>query len=64
MDLLVAESYGVKWDSAISNRAEFLIDKDGILRWMNIERTPGDDTVTIVEILAEIDKVNSNGTGE
>lgn len=53
----VAPAYGVMWqDAFFANRAYFLVDKDGIIRWEHVETTPsgkrGND-----EILAEIAKL-------
>jgi peroxiredoxin len=38
----IASQYGVLWaDGKIANRAYFLIDKSGIIRWAHAERHPG-----------------------
>ena len=38
----VATAYGVlREDTGFSNRAYFLIDKDGVIRWAHVEETPG-----------------------
>lgn len=53
----VGERYGVMWqDSFFTNRAYFLIDRDGIIRWAHVEETPGDKRETS-EIMAEIEKL-------
>jgi peroxiredoxin len=53
----VGPVYGVMWqDAFFTNRAYFLIDKDGVITWEHVETTPsgkrGND-----EILAEIAKL-------
>ena len=51
----VGERYGVMWqDSFFTNRAYFLIDRDGIIRWAHVEETPGSKRETS-EIVAQID---------
>ena len=55
MTLEIAESYGVKLPGHIANRAEFLIDKAGKVRWSNVEKSPGDDTATIEDIFGALD---------
>ena len=57
MKLEIAGKYGVALPGGLSTRAEFLIDKDGIIRWLNIEESPGDDTPTIEEIFDAIDQL-------
>ena len=53
----VSRRYGVLLeDRFFANRAYFLLDKQGVIRWEHVEDTPGqrrEDT----EILAEIDKM-------
>ena len=50
-------SYGVMWqDAFFTNRAYFLIDKDGMIRWEHVEATPGGKRSNS-EILAEIAKL-------
>lgn len=39
---VVAQQYGVLWaDGKIANRAYFLIDKAGVVRWAHAEQHPG-----------------------
>lgn len=53
----VARKYGVLIeDRFYSNRAYFLIDKAGILRWVHVEEHPGQKRSN-TELLAEIAKV-------
>lgn len=53
----VGERYGVMWqDSYFTNRAYFLVDPDGVIRWAHVEATPGDKRET-AEILTQIDKL-------
>ncbi len=55
----VGERYGVMWqDSFFTNRAYFLIDRDGIIRWAHVEETPGNKRESS-EILAQIEKLKS-----
>ena len=53
----VSRSYGVLLeDRYYSNRAYFLLDRDGVIRWEHVEENPGqrrEDT----EILAAIDRL-------
>lgn len=56
--LEIAELYGVALPDGFTNRAEFLIDKDGVLRWMNVEQSPGDDTPSIDDIFTAIDSLS------
>ncbi len=57
----VGEAYGVMWqDSFFTNRAYFLIDRDGIVRWAHVEDTPGSKR-EVDEILAQIDKLAKPG---
>lgn len=52
-----SRAYGTLMEHTFfSNRAYFLIDKQGILRWAFVEETPG-SMREIAEILAEIDKL-------
>ena len=55
MTLEIADSYGVKLPGHLAMRSEFLIDKEGILRWSHIEKSAGDDTLTIDDIFGAID---------
>ncbi|MFB0517390.1 MAG: redoxin domain-containing protein [Candidatus Neomarinimicrobiota bacterium] len=55
MKLEIAGRYGVALPEGFSTRAEFLIDKQGIIRWLNIEKNPGDDTPTMEDIFNAID---------
>src|SRR5665213_4424611 len=53
----VAPAYGVMWEDAFfSNRAYFLIDKAGIIRWEQVEATPSGKRSN-AEILEEIAKL-------
>lgn len=52
-----SRAYGVLMEHTFfSNRAYFLIDKQGILRWAFVEETPGSKREN-AEIFAEIDKL-------
>lgn len=55
MTLEIADSYGVKLEGHLAMRSEFLIDKDGIVRWFNVETSAGDDTPTMDDIFGAID---------
>jgi peroxiredoxin (alkyl hydroperoxide reductase subunit C) len=55
--LEIASQFGVALPDGFTARAEFLIDKQGILRWQNIEQSPGDDTPTIDDIFNAIDSL-------
>ncbi|MEO7218794.1 MAG: redoxin domain-containing protein [Gemmatimonadaceae bacterium] len=38
----VGPTYGVMWqDAFFTNRAYFLVDRDGVIRWEHVEATPG-----------------------
>ena len=51
-------AYGVMWqDAFFTNRAYFLIDRDGVIRWEHVEATPGGKRSNS-EILAEIAKLD------
>ncbi|HVX39418.1 MAG TPA: redoxin domain-containing protein [Gemmatimonadaceae bacterium] len=53
----VSRLYGVlNEDRFFSNRAYFLIDRDGIIRWTHVEETPGTRR-TDEELLAIIDRL-------
>lgn len=53
----VSRLYGVlNEDRFFSNRAYFLIDKDGIVRWAHVEATPGNRRED-AEIFEQIDKL-------
>ena len=53
----VSRQYGVLIeDRFYSNRAYFLVDRDGIVRWVHVEENPGQRRPD-AEILAEIDKI-------
>ena len=56
--LEIAKLYGVALPDGFSTRAEFLIDKEGVLRWMNVEKSPGDDTPSIDDIFNVIDSLS------
>lgn len=50
-------AFGVlREDTGFSNRAYFLIDKDGVIRWAHVEETPGQKREN-AEILAAIKNV-------
>ncbi len=49
-------AYGVLLPSFVANRAYFLVDKEGILRWVHVEEHPGHRRDN-AEILAEIAKL-------
>lgn len=53
--LKIADAYGVKRDAGIAMRSEFAVDKDGIIRWLNIEASAGDDTPTMDDIFSALD---------
>ncbi len=57
LDLKIASDYGINLSSGANNRAEFLVDKEGIIRWMNVEETPGNDTPTMDDIFKAIDNI-------
>jgi peroxiredoxin len=53
----VGTRYGVMWkDAFFTNRAYFLIDREGVLRWVHVEETPGGRREN-AEILAQIAKL-------
>lgn len=50
-------AYGVMWqDAFFTNRAYFLIDKSGVIRWEHVEATPSGKRGN-AEIMAEIAKL-------
>ena len=52
-----SQAYGTLWqDAFFSNRAYFLIDKAGVVRWAHVEANPGQRREN-QEILAEIAKL-------
>lgn len=54
---VVGTRYGVMWkDAFFTNRAYFLIDRDGVIRWEHVEETPSGRREN-AEILAEIAKL-------
>lgn len=56
----VGERYGVMWqDSFFTNRAYFLIDRDGMVRWAHVEETPGSKRET-GEIIGQIEKLGQS----
>ncbi|UCH10438.1 MAG: redoxin domain-containing protein [Fidelibacterota bacterium] len=57
MTLDIARSYGVALPGGFANRAEFLIDQAGVIRWLNVEQSPGDNTPTMDDIFKAIDKL-------
>ena len=57
MDLSIAGDYGVNLGGGANNRAEFLIDKGGIIRWMNVEDSPGNNTPTMNDIFGAVDQL-------
>jgi peroxiredoxin len=51
------QAYGVMWqDAFFTNRAYFLVDKTGVIRWEHVEETPSGKRGN-AEILAEIAKL-------
>jgi peroxiredoxin len=51
------QAYGVMWqDAFFTNRAYFLIDKSGVIRWEHVEATPSGKRED-AEILTEIAKL-------
>jgi len=51
------QAYGVMWqDAFFTNRAYFLVDKSGIVRWEHVEETPSGKRSN-AEILGEIAKL-------
>jgi peroxiredoxin len=53
----VSRKYGVLLeDRFYANRAYFLLDENGVVRWAHVEANPSDKR-TNAEILAEIDKL-------
>ena len=57
MGLTIAKQYDVALPSGFATRAEFLIDKEGVIRWLNIESNPAENTPTIDEIFTAIEAV-------
>jgi peroxiredoxin len=54
----VGPAYGVMWqDAFFTNRAYFLIDRAGVIRWTHVEQTPSGKRSN-EEIAAEIAKLN------
>ena len=54
---VVGTRYGVMWkDAFFTNRAYFLIDRDGVIRWEHVEETPSGRREN-AEILAAIAKL-------
>ena len=53
--LTTADQYGVKQDAGIAMRSEFAIDQEGVIRWLNIEASAGDDTPTMDDIFSALD---------
>lgn len=51
-----SRAYGVLMDTFFSNRAYFLVDKQGVIRWSHVETTPSTRRANS-EILAEIEKL-------
>ena len=55
--VVVGTRYGVMWkDAFFTNRAYFLIDRDGVIRWEHVEETPSGRREN-ADILAEIAKL-------
>lgn len=53
----VSTAYGVlREESGFSNRAYFLIDKEGVIRWAHVEATPGQkrDNAEILEVIKNV----------
>ena len=57
MDLKIASDYGISLNGGANNRAEFLVDKEGVVRWMNVEESPGNNTPTMDDIFKAIDSL-------
>ena len=57
MDLKIASDYGISLGGGANNRAEFLVDKAGVIRWLNVEESPGNNTPTTDEIFKAIDNI-------
>ena len=55
MTLDTADAYGVKLPDGFSTRAEFAIDKEGIIRWLNVEASAANDTPTMDDIFSALD---------
>ena len=56
-DRRTSAAYGTLWhDKGFSNRAYFLIDRDGIVRWAHVEANPGMKREN-AEILEQIAKL-------
>lgn len=55
IDFKMAKDYGVDLGNGTSDRAEFIIDKSGALRWINVENSPGEDTATMDDIFSALD---------
>ena len=57
VDKQAASAYGVLWgDGAIANRAYFLIDTSGTIRWAHAEEHPGlkRENAEIFEIIRSV----------
>ena len=55
------EAYGVMWQDAFySNRAYFLIDKSGVVRWAHVEANPGQKR-SPEDILEQLSKLALRG---
>ncbi len=57
MDLSVAKRFGVAKPEGFTERALFLIDKDGKIAFKNVEDSPADNTITVDQIVAELEKL-------
>jgi len=57
LDLGIARQYGVALDTGFTTRAEFAIDKEGAVKWLNIEDEAGNDTPSMEDIFAALDKL-------
>ena len=55
LDLQMAKDYGVDLGNGTNDRAEFIIDKQGVIRWINVESSPGEDTATMDDIFSALD---------
>ena len=52
-------AYGVMWqDAFFTNRAYFLVDREGVIRWEHVEATPSGKRSS-AEIFAEIAKLDT-----
>lgn len=57
-DLAIAKAYDMALPGGHAGRGEFLIDKGGSIRWINIEDALGNDTPSMDDIFSAIDAIN------